>query len=132
MAYQEDFNCEKEERQKSDKDVQNYEKKLQEANTVIKSMSIEVCQYKEYLACMSDEKQRVLGELRRLSESSYFAPSANFALPSANFHHHLPVRRNVSYPFPTVECVSLQYQFFLLLFESTKYMLICFSWVNKA
>ncbi len=89
LAYQEDFNSEKEESDSAKQQNRTLHSKLQEANAVIETLRAQIDDYKHYIAKTVEERQAVLGELRRLSDSTYFAPAPIF---------HEPLQRNSSYP----------------------------------
>ena len=87
LAYQEDFNTEKEENEKKGKDIKDIEKKLEDANDFIRSLSDQLIQHKNHVLKMSQDKERVRQELRRLADDSYSYDAI-----------HRPLYQNFSFP----------------------------------
>ena len=82
MAYKEDFDQERKDKEKSQSSKEELEEKLRDAASKLKRLSLENLQYKQCLNQVKHQKEHLLSEMRKLSTSSLpFSPVLEYNLP---------------------------------------------------
>jgi len=82
IAYKEDFDQERKDKEKSQCCKDELEVRLKDANSKLSKLSLENMQYKQCLSQVKQQKEHLLSEMRRLSTSSLpFSPVLECNLP---------------------------------------------------
>ena len=82
MAYKEDFDQERKDKETSQINKEELQLKLNDANNRLRKLSLENMQYKQCLNQVKQQKEHLLSEMRRLSTSSLpFSPVLEYNLP---------------------------------------------------
>ena len=82
MAYKEDFDEERKEKETSHSRNEALEGRLKDANERVKKLSLENMQFKKSLSQVRQQKEHLLSEMRRLSTTSLpFSPVLESHIP---------------------------------------------------